>query len=276
MYRVKFRYSLLGIFFVLAAKPASLEASTAKSTTSLLLQKKERVMQLYAQKRYEKANALLETILPAIKDKIERSDLHFCRAYCNFYEKNYLVASNQFELFVKQYPFDARTEEALFMKGYSLAQVRIDTFLDQTTTYDAMHCLERYLAKFPTGNYLHQATQALQKLQHRLLKKEFEAARLYAQLGHYRAAVVALVHFKEDHPESLFHGQVLELLVRCYTQLAKHASNEVDHKERIDAVQQCSSQLRNYVQARSTTAPDLRRNKKDKKDVFTLPQPNID
>lgn len=274
MYSVKFRYGLLGVLFALAAEPASLAASAAESTTSLLLHKKERVTQLYAQKRYAKANALIETILPAIKDKIERSELHFYRAYCSYYEKNYVVASNQFELFVKQYPFDARIEEALFMKGYALAHVRVNTYLDQDTTYNAMHRLERYLAKYPTGNYVQQATHSLQKLQDRLLKKEFEAARLYVRLGYYRAAIVSLTHFKENHPESLFHGQVLAFLVHCYTQLAKHASNETNKKEQIDAVEQFSSQLRHYVQAKCT--PDLGPNRKDttnKKGIFTLPRP---
>lgn len=211
-------------FYLLAASPDY-------KNEPLMIQKKEEVIRLYERKRYAKANEQIECLLPLLKNRIERSKFEFYQAYCNFHEKKYLVSAHQFHLFVKQYPSFPQVEEALFMRGYSLACENIDIRLDQTATYDAMRCLTRYLAVYPTGAYLDKASDALQNLQDRLMQKHFQAAALYVRLGYYNAAIVALKNFEQAYPDVSLKEKVLRLLLKCYEKLAMGASNEERKKE---------------------------------------------
>ncbi|WP_432466208.1 outer membrane protein assembly factor BamD [Candidatus Cardinium hertigii] len=192
----------------------------AHKAQSLIQQKKEAIVRLYERKRYAKANAQIASLLPMLKNRRDRSEFEWYQAYGNFYTKKYLVASNQFHLFVKQYPTFPQVEEALFMKGYSLACEDVDIRLDQTVTYDAIHSLEHYLAVYPTGLYRSKALDALQALQDRLMKKSFQAAALYVQLAYYNAAILALKNFQQVYPDASCKEQVVRLLAKCYKQLA--------------------------------------------------------
>ncbi|TSJ80721.1 MAG: outer membrane protein assembly factor BamD [Candidatus Cardinium sp.] len=200
---------------------------------ALVSQKKEEVVRLYNRKRYARASAQIEELLPLLKSRTDRREFELYQAYCNFYEKKYLVSANQFHLFVKQYPTSLQAEEALFMRGYSLACQDVDIRLDQTTTRSAIHWLDRYLELYPTGVYLDKAFDALQNLQERLMQKDFQAAALYVRLGCYKAAIITLKNFEEKYPDSSFKEKVLQLLIKCAKQLAMRASNEEKQKEAI-------------------------------------------
>lgn len=223
MRKSKCSFLLLLIFCFLGhnfsfAKPVALE------NKSLVMKKQERVVRLYERKRYARANELIEELLPLLS-RAECATFQFYQAYCNYYEQNYQVSSNQFHLFVKQHPFSLNVEEAVFMCGYSLACVYVDTRLDQTITYDAIQFLEQYLIAYPTGAYQYKATEALQNLQQRLMKKSFEEASLYVRLGYYNAAIVALKNFKKAYPDSLFKEAVCSLLVKSDKKLTEEKGN---------------------------------------------------
>ncbi|ROT47612.1 outer membrane protein assembly factor BamD [Candidatus Cardinium hertigii] len=186
----------------------------------LILKKKEQVVRLYTRKLYAKANERIEELLLLLTSRTDRAEMLFYQAYGNYYQKNYLDASDQFHLFVKQYRSAPQAEEALFMRGYSLACEEVDTRLDQTITEDAIHCLEQYLAVYPQGRYIDRAAQTLQALQERFMKKSFENAQFYFRLGYYKAAIVALTNFEKTYPDSCFQEAVCRLLTKSHEKLA--------------------------------------------------------
>lgn len=212
------------IFCLLAAPPAPIQPD-------LLVQQKEKIIRLYERKRYAKANAQIELLLPLLKHRLDRAKFECYQAYCNFYEKKYLISAHQFHWLVKQYPTFPQVEEALFMYGYSLACEEVPIVLDQTFTYKAIDALERYLAVYPAGAYCHKAAEALQSLRDRLMHKHFQAAALYVRLGYYHAAIVALKNFDEAYPETTLKEKVLRLLIKCYEKLVIQAANEDKKKE---------------------------------------------
>lgn len=255
MVYLSFRYRFSCLFLLLFTHLGSnfyLLATVPEYTSqSLVAKQKEAIMRLYEQKRYTKANEQIELLLPLLKNRTERSKFELYQAYCNFYTKKYLVSAHQFHLFVKQYPTLPQVEEALFMKGYSLACENVDIRLDQTATYDAIRCLEHYLAIYPTGAYRNKASDALQNLQARLMQKNFQAAALYVRLGYYNAAIVALTNFKQVYPDTPFKEQLLRLLIKCYEKLAMEASNP----EKKQALKSCGYQ---FVQQLETYLNDTK------------------
>ncbi|CCM09860.1 Putative uncharacterized protein [Cardinium endosymbiont cEper1 of Encarsia pergandiella] len=218
-----FRYKFSGLFLLIFTYLGNnfylFATDQAHKPQSLIEQKKEAIVRLYERKRYAKANAQIELLLPMLKSRRDRAKFEWYQAYGNFYTKKYLIGSNQFHLFVKQYPTLPQVEEALFMKGYSLACEDVDIRLDQTVTYDAIASLEQYLAVYPTGLYRSKALDVLQTLHARLMKKSFQAAALYVQLGYYNAAIVALKNFQKVYSDASCKEQVVRLLIKCYKQL---------------------------------------------------------
>lgn len=213
---------------------------------AVVVKKQQQLVKFYENKRYAKAIALIEELLPLVKNRADRLQLQFYEAYANYYEKNYTVSSNQFHLFTEQYPFASQIEGALFMRGYSLAGENVDTRLDQTTTHDAMHFLEEYLAIYPEGHYLDSANTALAVLQKRLMSKVFEEAALYVRLGYYNAAVVALENFEKAYP-TCFEQKTCALLLKSYRELEKTTSDEKKKKETNAHVDYLSQRLNSYV-----------------------------
>lgn len=240
------------IFFLLLASVCFGHASLASANpiqvqhNAVVVKKQQQLVKFYESKRYAKAIALIEELLPLVKNRADRLQLQFYEAYANYHEKNYTVSSNQFHLFTEQYPFASQIEEALFMCGYSLAGENVDTRLDQTTTHDAMHFLEEYLAVYPEGNYLDSANTALADLQNRLMYKSFEEAALYVRLGYYNAAVVALENFEQAYP-TCFAQKTCALLLKSYQELAKTTSDKKKEKETIAHVNYLSQRLNAYV-----------------------------
>ncbi|MBX9890326.1 MAG: outer membrane protein assembly factor BamD [Amoebophilaceae bacterium] len=221
--------------------------------SSLFLKKKKQIIHLYQQKRYTKANALIEELLPLVDDKLEGGELHFYQAYCKFYNKDYLSSSDQFHGYVKKYPCALQTEEAVFMRGYSLACKDVDIRLDQKVTYDAIRCISYYLTAYPTGTYIEQAQDALQRLQSRLMRKDFAACCSYMQLGYWHAAVVTLKIFQQTYPDTLLKKEVLSLLVKSYRNLAMETSNEADKQKMKTYVEQFSKQLKSLSEAENSS-----------------------
>jgi len=229
-FRYKFSVLFLWIFICVGTNAYLFARDQAHKSQSLLEQKQEAIVRLYERKRYAKANEQIELLLPMLKNRRDRAKFEWYQAYGNFYTKKYLIGSNQFHLFVKQYPTFPEVEEALFMKGYSLACEEVDIRLDQTVTYDAIASLDHYLAVYPTGLYRNKALDRLQTLKTRLMKKSFQAAALYVQLGYYNAAVVALKNFQQVYPDASCKEQVDRLLIKCYKQLGMQQPFNLEKK----------------------------------------------
>ncbi len=251
---LSYRYGLFILLFTLASNRFYLFAAPVHKESSLMIEKKEKALRLYQRKRYAQANEEIEFLLPLLKHKIDRSKFEFYQAYCNFHQKKYLVSSNQFHLFIEQYPSSPEVEEALFMRGYSLSFENVDIRLDQTATYDAIGYLEHYLAVYPTGVYLHKASEALQSLQDRLMRKRFEAAALYVRLGYYNAAIVALKNFDQAYPEASLKEKVLRLLIKSYEKLAANASNKERKQELVSYSCSFAQQLNRYLSSKKSDA----------------------
>ena len=257
----RFRWLFLLPFNLLVNTSYLFATALEHKNQDSIVQKQELIVRLYEQKRYAKANQEIELLLPLLKNRIDRSKFELYQAYCNYYQKNYLASANQFHLFVKQYPSFPQVEEALFMRGYSLAFENVDIQLDQTATYDAIRCLEHYVAVYRAGAYLDKAFDALQSLQARLMQKSFQAAALYVRLGYYNAAILALKNFDQAYPEAPLKEKVLRLLIKCYDKLAMEALSEEKKQESISYSESLAQQLEQYLS-------DEKRKVEDSKEAF--------
>ncbi len=169
--------------------------------------KYEAGLDYFKKKDYYHTAILFEQILPIVRGLPEGEKVEFSLAYCQFYQKTYLLASNQFKVFYETYGRSQLSEEAYFMYAYSLFIASPDEKLDQKSSIEAMGAMQNFLNQFSGSQFTDKATEVIAKTQEKLEKKEFDNAKLYMQLNYYQAAIITFDNFRKSFPDSKYLEQ---------------------------------------------------------------------
>jgi outer membrane protein assembly factor BamD len=173
----------------------------------------------YAKKDYYRAAILFEQVQPIVRGLPEGEKVEFYLAYCQYYEKTYLLASNQFKIFYETYGRSSLAEEAVFMYAYSLYASSPDSNLDQQNSIDAMAAMQNFLNRYPESKFRDKAVAVIDESQ----VKGFENAKQYLKLRYYQAAVLALDNFKKNFPDSKYLEEAAFLKVQSQFFLAENS-----------------------------------------------------
>lgn len=194
-------------------------------------------MNYYSKGDYYKASVLFEQILPIVRGLPEGSKVQFHLAYCQYYQKLYLLAAEHFKTFYETYWNGELVEEARFMHAYSLYISSPHYNLDQSSSVEAMSSMQQFLNRYPDSKFRDQAIESIQIIQEKLEKKGFENARQYYKMRRYKAAMVAFDNFKRNFPDSKFLSEADFLMVASQYKLAEnsiYSKQEERYQEVID------------------------------------------
>jgi outer membrane protein assembly factor BamD len=182
--------------------------------------KYEAGLNYFAKKDYYRSSILFEQILPIVRGLPEGEKVEFNLAYCQYNEKLYLLASDQFKTFYETYGRSSMAEEAYFMYAYSLYASSPDFKKDQSSSIEAMNAMQTFLNRYPGSRFMNQAVEVITTSQEKLEKKGFENAKQYIKLRMYRAAVEAFDNFKQNYPDSKYLEEAAYLKVIAEFELA--------------------------------------------------------
>ena len=185
--------------------------------------KYEAGLNYYAKKDYYRASVLFEQILPIVRGLPEGEKVQFNLAYCQYYDKLYLLASEQFKTFYETYGRSQVAEEARFMYAFSLFEASPNPNLDQTSSIDAMAAMQEFLNRYPNSKFRDKAVDVIFSTQTKLERKGFENSRQYYKMRQYKAAIVALNNFKNNFPDSKFLAEAYYLVVDSEYKLAQQS-----------------------------------------------------
>lgn len=185
--------------------------------------KYEAGLMYYNKKDYYRASVLFDQIIPIIRGLPEAEKVQFYMAYCQYHEKLYLLAAEQFKSFYETYGRGALAEEARFMFAYSLYRSSPGPNLDQTESIQAMTSMQEFLNRFPNSKFKDQATDVIFTTQVKLEKKGFDNARQYVKMRLYKAAIVALNSFKNNFPDSKYLEEANYLILFSQFELAEQS-----------------------------------------------------
>jgi outer membrane protein assembly factor BamD len=174
----------------------------------------------YDKKDYYHTAILFEEILPVVRGLPEGEKVEFYLAYCQYYEKTYLLASNQFKTFFETYGRSSLAQEAYFMYAYSLYVASPASNLDQKSSVEAMDAMQNFLNRYPDSKFQDQATQVIVTCQEKLEKKGYDNAVQYLKVKSYKAAVIAFNNFKLSFPDSHYLEEISYLKVVAEYKLA--------------------------------------------------------
>jgi outer membrane protein assembly factor BamD len=185
--------------------------------------KYEAGLNYYSKKDYYRASVLFDQILPIVRGLPEGEKVQFYLAYCQYYDKLYLLASEQFKTFYETYGRSALAEEARFMHPFSLFQAAPNPNLDQTSSIEAMAAMQEYINRYPDSKFRERAVEVILATQVKLEKKGFENAKQYYKMRYYTAAIVALNNFKENFPDSKYIEEAYYLVILSEFKLAEQS-----------------------------------------------------
>ena len=147
--------------------------------------KYEAAKNYFAKGQYNRAATLLNELIAILKgtDKAEESLYMLGMSYYN--QNDYQTAAQTFTQYYNVYPRGTFTELARFHAGKALYLDTPEPRLDQSGTYNAIQQLQMFLEYFPNSAKKDEAQNMIFALQDKMVEKEFEAAKLYYDLGSY-------------------------------------------------------------------------------------------
>jgi len=189
----------------------------------------------YNKKDYYRASVLFEQILPIVRGLPEGEKVQFYLAYCQYYDRLYLLASEQFKTFYETYGRSPMAEEARFMYAYSLYSATPDINLDQSSSIDAMGAMQEFVNRYPESKFTERAVEVILTAQEKLEQKGFANAYQYYKMKMFKAAIVSLNNFKNNFPDSEYLEEAYFLVIDSEFRLAEQ-SITAKQQERYQAV----------------------------------------
>jgi outer membrane protein assembly factor BamD len=182
--------------------------------------------QYYVKKKYAKAQVIYEDIMPYYKTRPEFEDIYFKYAYAAYNQADYMNAENLFKSFLEIFPNSAKSEEVDYMRAYSFYKQSPKAELDQTNTIKAIGMMQTFINTHPGSERNKEASAIIDLGRAKLEVKDFQSAKLYYDMGHYRAAGVAFAALLNSYPESMKGDEYKLMIIRSYYRFAEMSIEE--------------------------------------------------
>lgn len=164
--------------------------------------KLKKANEYYDSKKYMQANALYESLIPVMKNTRNYEPLYYRYAFTFYNMKDYISASYHFKNFVDFFPTSKDAEECEFLHAFCLYKEAPAASLDQTYTIKAVGALQAFINTHPNSKRVKQAVQIIDDCRAKLETKDANAAKLYYNIGQYKASGVAYKMVTRNYPES--------------------------------------------------------------------------
>jgi outer membrane protein assembly factor BamD len=189
----------------------------------------------YVQKKYNKAQLIYEDVMPYYKTRPEFPDIYYKYAYCAYYQQDYMNAENLFKTFLEIFPNSPKAEEMDYMRAYSYYKQSPKPELDQTNTIKAIGMMQIFINTHPGSERIKQATEIIDICRSKLEIKDYKSAKLYFDMGQFRAAGVAFATLLNTYPESTNGDEYKLMIIKSYFRYAE-LSVESKKTERFEKV----------------------------------------
>ncbi|MBP3472581.1 MAG: outer membrane protein assembly factor BamD [Paraprevotella sp.] len=135
--------------------------------------------------QYSRSSTLLGDLLPIMKGTAYAEESLYMLGMSEYLNGNYDTASSFFKKYYQSYPKGIYAEYARFYCGKSLYKGVPDPRLDQSGTMTAIEEFQNFLDYYPYTTLKEKTQEMIFSLQDILVQKEYNAAKLYYDLGTY-------------------------------------------------------------------------------------------
>lgn len=180
----------------------------------------------FVQKKYGKAQVLFEDVMPFYKTRSEFQDIYYKYAYCAYNQADYLNAENLFKTFLEIFPNSPKAEEMDYMRAYSYYKQSPKPELDQTNTIKAMGMMQVFINTHPGSERNKDAAEIIDICRAKLEVKDYKSAKLYFDMGQFRAAGVSFTSLLNSYPESDRADEYKLMIIKSYFRYAEMSIEE--------------------------------------------------
>lgn len=178
---------------------------------------------------YTHASALFEDLVYAFRGTSKGDDLYYYYAYSCYKQQDYVLAGHYFKNIIDQYPRSEYVEEAQFMIGMCSYKDSPDPMLDQDISLKAIDAFQLFINMYPYSKRVEEANIMIDELNEKIAYKSYLSAKLYYDMGYYKAAVISLDNSLNDFPATKYREDIKYLLFKSKYLLA---TNSIDQKKR--------------------------------------------
>lgn len=203
----------------------------------------------YASKEYVKAQLLFDELYAVMRNTDKGEDVLYYLAYSNYNVGDYILAGYQFAIFYRTYPLSTRAEECLYMSAYCHYLISPVYSLDQYDTYLAIERFQYFVQMFPNSDRVKECNKLIDVLHEKLDKKEFEIAKMYLNIGEYKAAIASFEQLLHDRPDTKYREQCMYLLVKAKYYLALNSIEEKKEQRINDAQVQYDAFVKEFPES---------------------------
>lgn len=230
---MRFTSYLTGIGLVFCLAACSEYSKIEKSTD---IQKKlQYANQLYDAGKYTKAQVLYGEIKDAFRGSPQAEDLLYHYAYTFYNIGDFETGAFYFKNFVSTFPNSPKATEMDYMQAYCFYKLSPRVELDQTNTTKAISAMQTFINIHPNSDKVEEATRIIDACRQKLEDKEYNAAKLYYNLGMYKAAGITYSNLLLDYPDSKSGDRYKLMEIKAYYLYAKNSIYQ-KQKERYQEV----------------------------------------
>jgi len=205
--------------------------------------------QYYAKKKYNYAQQLYEDIMPFYRGLPEFEDIYYKYAYSAYYQEDYLSAENLFKTFLEIYPNSSKAEEVDYMRAYTYYKQSPKPELDQTNTMKTIGMMQTFINTHPGSARNKEATEIIDICRQKLETKDANAARLYFDVGSFRAAAVAFDALLNSYPESARSDEYKLMAIKAFYRFAELSVEERKAERYEKVIEECNEFIDRFPQS---------------------------
>ncbi len=196
--------------------------------------------EFYDKKKWGQAMELYKSLIPPLKGTKNYEPLYYRYCYSFYYLKDYLQASYHFKNFIEYFPTSRDAEECEYMHALCLFKEAPKASLEQTNTVRAMGAMQSFVNQHPGSRRVAEASKIIDEGRRRLEEKEAGSAKLYFQIGQWKAASVAYASVLRAYPESAAADLYQLMIVRSLYNYAQQSISEKQEERYASVVAEAS------------------------------------
>lgn len=175
----------------------------------------------FDQSNWYDAIADLKTYVEQYPGTEKTDDALYYLGEAYFRNKDFALASGQFDRLIRDFPQSPLQPDALFLLARCDDVTSRPPSNDQTETLRAIDRYRQFLDTYPEHAKASEARERLAALRERLAEKRFRNGRLYAKLHQIAAASFYLEGVLKDYAETRWAGDAALLLAEIYVRQGK-------------------------------------------------------
>ena len=183
---------------------------------------------LFNVKKYSQAQQLYEELFAVYKGSQKFEELYYKYAYSFYHQELYAQAEQMYKGFLEVFPNSKYAEEMSYMQAFMLYKQSPKVELEQVNTLKAMSALQSFIVNNPNSQYNVEAGKLIDELRAKLEAKEARSAKLYYDIGQYRAAAIAYDKVLISYPES---GNAEDYKMKSIISYFKYAEMSLQEKQ---------------------------------------------